>query len=549
MKKYLYPVILLLSFHSVVVSQHDSTAYEKGLEAITLQSVKGQLDFLASDWTEGRGTGMRGEYIASDYIASIFSIYGLKPGGDQKWYYPTREERAKGMRAHPYDTYFQEITLVKHKPGELQQFTLQSGDLTYHLNHHTDFSIDPGQIAREINASIVFAGYGFVDEDNKYDDFRGLDVAGKIMIRLKGYPGHGDTASEAYQRLRPDGNYAMYYLQEEKDKIAARKGVVAIIDVDPGNDRSGGWVSNIPFRHKTEYYEGDNKLSTIYDYSCSLPGDSLSASPLRISLSKRIVSEIFKGSGFDAEAWEREVAMTMKSQAVKLKSKSAHIRTSVDSELIMARNVIGILEGEDTTEAIVVGAHYDHLGMFDGYIWNGADDNASGTVGMMSIAKACMATGEKPARTIIFAAWTGEEKGLLGSRYFVEHPCVPIEKIRFYLNYDMISRDAKDDSLGTACRMMYTAGKKFLEDNTMRFIDQYDINLDVSMRPSMSRGGGSDHSPFARKDVPWFYFMGGFHSDYHTPKDEVHKVNYHKLTGISKIGFLNIWALANMKEL
>jgi len=118
MKKYLYPIVFLLAFHSVLVSQNDSTAYEKGLEAITLQSVKGQLDFLASDWTEGRGTGMRGEYIASDYIASIFSIYGLKPGGDQKWHYPGREERARGMRAHPYDTYFQEIILVKHKPGD-----------------------------------------------------------------------------------------------------------------------------------------------------------------------------------------------------------------------------------------------------------------------------------------------------------------------------------------------------------------------------------------------------------------------------------------------
>ena len=212
---------------------------------------------------------------------------------------------------------------------------------------------------------------------------------------------------------------------------------------------------------------------------------------------------------------------------------------------MVARNVIGVIPGEDTSRALVLGAHYDHLGMHQGYIWNGADDNASGTVGVMTVAKACMATGKKPAKNIVFAAWTGEEKGLIGSRYFVDHPYVPIENIEVYLNYDMISRDDEDDSLANKCRMTYTAGEKHLEDNIAAFVEEYDIDLDIEMNPTKSKGGGSDHSPFARKDIPFFYFMAGWHDEYHTPMDDVSKVNYEKTTNIIKVGFLNIWKLAN----
>jgi Zn-dependent M28 family amino/carboxypeptidase len=122
---------------------------------------------------------------------------------------------------------------------------------------------------------------------------------------------------------------------------------------------------------------------------------------------------------------------------------------------------------------------------------------------------------------------------------------VPLENIKFHLNYDMISRDDEEDSLKNQCRMSYTAGEDFLEEQSAHFIRQYDIDLDIKMRPTTSKGGGSDHSSFARKDIPFFYFMAGFHKEYHTPKDEIELVNYHKLRDISRIGFLHVWAIAN----
>lgn len=549
MKKTIFTLIALILAIISLNAQTDSLTYEKGLEAITYEAVKGQLDFLASDWTEGRGTGMRGEYIAGDYIASIFGIYGLKPAGDKKWHYPSYEDRRNGAEPYEYGTYFQEITLIKYKAGEEQQFHLLSEGKNFTFNYRTDFSLSPGSIAQELESDLVFVGYGYVNEEKKYDDFKGIDVKGKIIVRLNGYPGHNDTSSDAYKKFHPEGRYAEYYLGREKNDIAGDKGVAGIIDVYPGRDGSSRWATNVPFRNDSKYYEGTEKQHTIYEYSYSIPGDSISTRPLRISLSKRAAFEIFRGSGINIENWEEDVQESMKPDSRVIKNKMAYVKTSVDSELVTCRNVVGVIEGKDTTEAIIIGAHYDHLGMFDGYIWNGADDNASGTVGVMGVARACMATGEKPERSIIFAAWTGEERGLLGSRYFVDHPYLPIEDIKFCLNYDMISRDSEDDTLGVECRMTYTSGNDFLEENSFHFLKQYGINLDITMRPTMSKGGGSDHSPFARKDIPFFYFMAGWHDEYHTPKDEVDLVNYRKLSDIAKIGFLNVWSMANEKDL
>jgi len=526
------------------IAQPAPSEYEDGLNAITLEAVKGQLDFLASDWTEGRETSKRGEYIASDYIASIFSVYGVEPGGDLKWFYPSWQERQAGAKPYQYRSFFQEITLLKYKSGDDQVFKLNTETGQFTFSYETDFSLNTGSIAREIESDLIFVGYGYVNEDEKYDDYKGLDVKGKVVVRLYGYPGHNDTASEAYKKFHPQGRYAEYYLNREKDDVAEEKGVAGIISIYQGYDRTSRWTTNTPFRYNKKYYEGEENLST-YEYSYRVPGDSMSLDPLSINLSKRAAHEVLRGSGINIEAWEKNVAERMKPDSKPLPGKSVFVSTSVESELVIARNVIGVIPGKDSTEAIVIGGHYDHIGTHKGYIWNGADDNASGTVGVMTVAKACMATGEQPEKTIVFAAWTGEEKGLIGSRYFVEHPYVPKENIKFYLNYDMISRDSEDDSLGNQCSMSYTAGNLFLEDNTNTFLEDYDIDLDIEMKPTTSKGGGSDHSPFARKDIPFFYFMAGWHDEYHTPMDDVSKANYEKTTNIVKIGFLNIWKMAN----
>jgi Zn-dependent M28 family amino/carboxypeptidase len=276
----------------------------------------------------------------------------------------------------------------------------------------------------------------------------------------------------------------------------------------------------------------------------SLPGNELGTNTIQLNVSERVINELLKGTGVDLDAFQEEVKNTLKPDSRVLPGKKLRVKTTVDSRLIRARNVVGVLPGKDTSEIIVIGGHYDHLGIHDGWIWNGADDNASGTVGVMTIAKACMATGEKPEKTIVFCAWTGEEKGLLGSRYFSENP-FDGAKIIFNLNYDMISRDNVNDSLKNKCTLNYTKAYAVLKELTEKNIEEYELDLDVSYRPADRPRGGSDHSSFSRTDIPIMYFEAGFPPEYHQPDDHVDLVNWNKMVNIIRAGYLTVWDLAN----
>jgi Zn-dependent M28 family amino/carboxypeptidase len=279
----------------------------------------------------------------------------------------------------------------------------------------------------------------------------------------------------------------------------------------------------------------------------TLPGDTIEGNPPFFVISLRMANKILEGTGINLEEFENKSAEAGKPASQELKNKMIRFETKVNSKIINARNVVGVLKGKDTTRMIVVGGHYDHLGKHHGFIWNGADDNASGTVGVMTIAKACLATGEKPEKTIVFAAWTGEEKGLWGSRYFADHPYDDLD-IVMNLNYDMISRDNKDDENKNQCSMTYTKAFGAIEEVTRQNIGDFDIDLDISYRPSESARGGSDHAPFAQKGIPYFYFMAGFPPEYHQPDDHIELVNIPKMTNIIRIGFLNIWNFANSED-
>jgi hypothetical protein len=541
-------LILTISMAHLTAPATAQDAKQKGLDAITLSAVQGQLEFLASDWTEGRATGTRGAYMAADYIASLFKVYGLQPAGDLVSERPTREERMEGKRPVTYRTFFQNFNLIETRPGENHELSLTEttagGSRTTNFAYRTDFDVQAAGISTEINMPIVFVGYGLTDKDNGYDDFKDVDVKDKIILRLSGYPGHMDPESKAYKAMSSEWSRGRYALMRAKNNRASELGVAAVIEVDPGNDSPEEWASNLPFRINSGNYEGEKPRASYYETRMSLPGNELPGGSIRISVSQRLLNELVKGSGVDLEAFQEKVKENLKPESKVLAGKKLRIKTTVDSRLIRARNVVGVLPGKDTTEIIVIGAHYDHLGIHDGWIWNGADDNASGTVGVMSIARACMATGEKPEKTIVFCAWTGEEKGLLGSRYYADHP-YDDAKMLLNLNYDMISRDNTNDSLGNMCSMNYTKAYSVLQELTSKNIEEYDLDLDVSFRPAERPGGGSDHSSFAQKDVPIMYFMAGFPPEYHQPDDHIKLVNWKKMVNIIKIGYLNIWDLAN----
>lgn len=541
-------LILILSLIPLTVPVHAQDAKKKGLEAITKQAVQGQLEFLASDWTEGRATGTQGAYMAADYIASLFKVYGLQPGGDMVTERPTRAERMAGKRPSSHRTYFQNFDLVETRQGNDHEMSLTEtsagGSRTLNFAYRTDFSVQASGVSSEIEVPIVFVGYGLTDEENGYDDFKGVDVKDKIILRLSGYPGHNDRDSKAYKTLSSPWGMGRWTLMRAKNDRASELGVAAVIEVNPGSAVTETWASNLPFRVNSGNYEGVKPRASYYETSMSLPGKELGSNIIRLSVSERVISELVKGTGVDMDAFQENVKESMKADSRVLAGKKLRLKTHVDSKLIRVRNVVGVLPGKDTSGIIIIGAHYDHLGIHDGWIWNGADDNASGTVGVMTIAKACLATGEKPEKTIVFCAWTGEEKGLLGSRYFADHPYNDA-KMLLNLNYDMISRDNANDSLKNMATMNYTKAYSVLKELTEKNIEEYELDLDVGFRASARPRGGSDHSSFSSQDVPIMYFMAGFPPEYHQPDDHIKLVNWNKLVNIIKIGYLNIWDLAN----
>ena len=548
-QRYIFATAFLFSALFIAEAQTDA---EKGLDAISESAVKGQLEFLASDWTEGRGVGTKGAYLAADYIASVFKIYGIEPFGETKYIVPSRKERMEGKQITTETSFFQNFSMLEYTPGEEQFLSVVStgsnSESAIDFNFKTDFYVTPGTVGRSGKAGLVFAGYGFKNEKENYDDLNKLDIKGKVALILSGFPGHKDSASAAFEKFAPVGRYAQYGLERNKLENLSKAGAVAVIRIDTENDPSTSWAQNRIYPVKGDYFEADEPFPTYYDYRMTLPGDSLTSDIPVFSVSKRLANELISGTSISFEKFEENAKEKMKPASDEIPGKRIVFKTTVDSRIVKARNVLGMIEGEKKDEFIVVGAHYDHVGKWNGWIWNGADDNASGTVGVMSIAKAFKATGKKPEKSIIFAAWTGEEKGLWGSRYFVREAVKEDMNIVLNLNYDMIARDTDDDIQKNKAMMTYTKANAGIEKLTKKHIEDFDINLDLSYRASERPAGGSDHAPFAQEDIPIFYFMAAMHPDYHLPSDELSKINWEKMVNIIKLGFLNTWEFANSDE-
>ncbi len=528
-------VTILITYLFISSGQINGQGYEsatgQGLKAINEQVLKAQLGFLASDWTEGRRTGEKGEFIASDYIASMLQVYGIKPYGD----YP----QARGYSNFQKDlerTYFQNFSLLKTLPGDDQSFRIitrdGSGEKITEYTNNVDYIIRSPHQSTEIEASVIFAGYGFRSSKLNYDDFKGLDLKGRIILRIAGTP------ALAKELLTPAEISASV---RETEAYVKDMGALGIIDFEPGKMVAGtpalkGFMNMSPAEIRPTPPE------TYASYT--LPGKEITGNLIRISISARTAGNILSGSGIDPEEYIK-LADSKKAQPDRnIRDKYVHFKSSLKETQVAVRNVIGIIEGNKSDRIIVIGAHYDHMGISDGYIWNGADDNASGAVGVLTLAKAFMETGVKPDRTIIFAFWTGEEQGLLGSRYYVNNLPSPVKNYCLNLNFDMISRYIADNDTKKVS-MTYTSSYPWFRELTETNLTRYNIDLLVDFQPSDDPPGGSDHKSFVAAGIPVMRFKPGHREEYHTPDDEISTVNWDIMEKIIKISFANLWSLAN----
>jgi hypothetical protein len=522
-------LILVIGLFVSSVNYGQETEITKGLQTITPDAIKAQLGFLASDWMEGREAGEKGEYLASDYIASMLQLYGVKPAGDPI------VVRSSGA-ALKERSYFQNFVILRTTQGKNQSLQLKehNGNTTRVIDfvNNVDFILNPVSYPVETEFPVVFVGYGFRNDKIRYNDFIKSDLKGKLVLKITGYPAFAQellTLSEINQSII------------NSERLIRESGATGIIEFNPSKLVSGSPLKRDFLNNSSSE---KNSLSAGFDARYSLPGTRIPSEFYRVSLSARAAEEILKGTGISTDEYLKKADTNSQLPPLPAISKTICLKSDVTITQIPVRNIIGVVEGENSDQVIVVGAHYDHMGINNGIVWNGADDNGSGTVGVMSLARAITATGIKPKKTIIFALWTAEEKGLLGSRYFVKNTSYPVNNIKLNLNFDMIGRYISDTQKNGVV-MTYSSSQKHFRELTENNLKKFNIDLDIDFQPSDDPPGGTDHRSFVEAGVPVMRFKPGHREEYHTPYDETSTIDWDIMEKIIRISFANLWILAN----
>jgi Zn-dependent M28 family amino/carboxypeptidase len=500
------------------------------LETITPEHIRWHVRYLSHDLLEGRGTGQRGGDIAAEYIATQFAEYGLKPAGD-------------------HGTYMQKVPLVGITTLPETQFSLvpRQGE-TMNLKPLDEYvAFDQTQQPQsDVDAEIVFVGYGIEAPEYNWDDYKGLDVRGKVLLMLVNEPPSDDPKFFKGKALTYYGRWTYKY------EVAARKGAVGVILIHQAQMASYPW----------EVVRNSNSGEKSY---LKLEGPALKvASWIHLDIATRLAT----ASGMTLEKMMKD-AQTRDFHPVSLGARlKAHMVSKVRN--FESNNVLAILPGADrnlSSEAVLYTAHYDHFGirpeMPGDNIFNGANDNATGCGILLELARAFGAASQHPRRSILFAAVTAEEQGLLGSEYLGKHPPIPAGKITLDLNYDDVKPLGAPEEVEVA-----GAERTTFYPAVEATAKEFRLAIRPDAVPEAGHFYRSDHFSLARVGIPSFSINEGIkykghtaawgleqeheyvEKHYHQPSDEYHpEMDFVGDSAMARFGFALGWEAASLPQL
>ena len=528
LKSNLLGFILILSvvFPSWTAAQTATRADSPAMKAaqnITAAQLKDYLYFVASDEMEGRDTPSRGLDMTAKFMATLLSRWGFKPAGDD-------------------GTFFQKIALTRDTvDADNNKFEVGSQKFVF----GEDF-FRLGGSGAATNAPLVFAKDGWFIKSKNIDALQGVDAKGKVIVIYSG--GFNRNTLTPFPKDITPADLAGTKGTDWADPMtyAKQKGAVGVI-----------LVASPEFQQNWEQVRRFLSRGGLYPERLR-EGGAGNALPTLI-VSNKVGEAIFAG----------ESGNTSSTAAFETK-KNATLSAASKSETVMTQNVVALWEGGDAqlkSEMVAVGAHYDHVGInpnakSEDKIWNGADDDGSGTVAVLSMAEALTKSPVRPRRSILLVWHAGEEKGLWGSAYFNKFPTVDIKNVVTQLNIDMIGRSRKTGDVNpknkdlTGENGIYVIGSEMMSTKLgeiTKSVNNSYLGLNYDYRYDDPKDTNrfffrSDHFNYAVNGIPIVFWFDGVHEDYHQPGDEVQKIDYDKMQKVSRTIFLTMWELADLME-
>ena len=508
-------------------------------ESITQADLRADLFFLAGDAMRGRLTDTEENRATADYIRSRFERMGLKGAG-------------------PNGSFFQNYNLMTATLGgrDANGLDVLAGEsFARHLAVGQEFYPQRFSASGRASGPVVFVGFGISAPHLQYDDYNG-DVRGKVVLVLDHEPGERDAASPFDGVVTSESSTVW-----RKALAAQEKGAVAILFVSDVHNHPG--AANFEATARNFW---PDKPPRILNYMLAAWADRIHIPAAQIS--PALAASLAAGAGKSFEDLSRSAETARGFTPMALPGARVELHTSVERHIVPDRNVVALLEGSDARlkdEWVIVSAHFDHNGADATQIFNGADDNGSGTVALLEIAEAyslAAKAGQRPKRSVLFAAWNSEERGLLGAWAYTEQPLKPLASIAAVLNMDMIGRN-EEIPVGGGARFngleVQTAESNSNALNLMAFSKVPDITriveqangrigLDLKKRYDNNSSNlvrRSDQWPFLQRGVPAMGFITGLHPDYHTQYDRPEKINYVKMERIARLVHQVSWDIAN----